>query len=143
MELKDELEEIFNIEDITPEHLQDDNIIPLINNFYIELKSEKTSSSAYLIVLTIYAISPFRNFESYLKIVTGLDGNVVQLLLKQYNSKYVTYEILPGVYTNREGSEVVKRDHKGTLRIEYDGVSSKTKLFLTHFVNLGFIEKTF
>ena len=37
-----------------------------------------------------YARSPFRDFESYLRIVVGLDENDIQLILKQYNSKFVT-----------------------------------------------------
>ena len=34
MKLKDELEEIFDNKDITPEHLQDEKTGPLITNFY-------------------------------------------------------------------------------------------------------------
>ena len=59
MELKNELEEIFDIEDITPEHLQDDKIGPLIINLYKNLKSEKSSTDAYRIPLTNYASSSF------------------------------------------------------------------------------------
>ena len=40
MELRDELEETFNIEEVTPEHLQDDKIGALINKFFTKLKSE-------------------------------------------------------------------------------------------------------
>ena len=46
-----------------------------------------------------YARSSFRDFESYLRIVVGFDEDDIQLILKQYNSKFVTYELLPGIYT--------------------------------------------
>ena len=55
MELKDELAEIFNLEEITPEHLQDDILGPLVIKFYKKITSEKSSTDAYLILLTNYA----------------------------------------------------------------------------------------
>ena len=55
MELTDEVEEIFNIEGITPQHLQDETVGPLIVKFYKKLKTEKASTDAYLILLTNYA----------------------------------------------------------------------------------------
>ena len=67
-----------------------------------------------------YAKSPFRDFESYLRIVVGLgeDGN--QLILKQYNSYFVTYELPPGIYTTRDTSEAAYTmgDHKVTTQLE-------------------------
>ena len=39
-----------------------------------------------------YARSPFRDFESYLRIVIGLEEDNIQLILKQYNEKFITYE---------------------------------------------------
>ena len=64
MELKHELKEILNIEEIRPEHFQDEIIRPLFNKFYKKSKSEKPSTDAHLIPLTNYARSPFRDFES-------------------------------------------------------------------------------
>ena len=37
-----------------------------------------------------YAISPFRDFESYLRIVVHLDEDDIQLISKQYNANFVT-----------------------------------------------------
>ena len=59
MDLKKELEEIFNIEDIKLELLQDHKIGPLIFKFFEKLKSEKSTTDAYLILLANYARSPF------------------------------------------------------------------------------------
>ena len=40
-----------------------------------------------------YARSPSRDFESYLKIVVGLDEDDIRLILKQYNRNFATYEL--------------------------------------------------
>ena len=58
-------------------------------------KSEKSSTDGYIILLMGYARSPFRDFENYLRVVVGLHENDIQLILKQYNSNFVTYELSP------------------------------------------------
>ena len=82
-----------------------------------------------------YARSPFRVFESYLRIIVGSGENDVQSFLKQDISSFVTGEIPPSVYSTKDSSEIVYTmgDHEGTLQIESDDVSMKTKLLLTHF----------
>ena len=42
-------------------------------------------------------LSPFGDFESYLRIVIGLNKDDLQLILKHYNSNFVTCEIPPGI----------------------------------------------
>ena len=90
-----------------------------------------------------YARSPFRNFEIYLRIVVGLDEIDRQLILKQYNAIFVTYELDPGIYTIEDLQEAVYPlgDHEQTLQIEYDDLNKKTKLLLTRFGNLNTINK--
>ena len=96
-----------------------------------------------------YARSLFRDFESYLRIVVCLNEDDIQLTLKQYNEKIITFEISPGIYKIEDNSKVVytMRDHKGTLQIEYDDGTMKTKLTLTRFGStfgtLRFDEKSF
>ena len=82
-----------------------------------------------------YARSAFRDFESYLRIVVGIDEKNIQLILKHYNSFFITYEIPPGIYTIKDILEVVytKGDHEGTLLMECDDISMKTKPILTRF----------
>ena len=82
-----------------------------------------------------YARSPFRGFESYLRIVVGLDEDDIHLTLKQYNSKIVTYEVSPGIYSVEDISKAVYKtgDHERTLQIEFDDITMKTKLILTRF----------
>ena len=98
-ELKDEVEEILNIPEITDNHLEDDILAPRIAETYRKLRSDKSSHDGYIILLMGYARSPFRDFESYLRIFVGLEEDNIQLILKQYNDKFVTCELDPGNYT--------------------------------------------
>ena len=82
-----------------------------------------------------YARSPCRDFEYYLRIFVGLDEENVQLILKQYKSYFITYELSPGIHSIKNVSKVIYTmgDHEGTLEIEYEDNSMKTKLFFTRF----------
>ena len=88
-----------------------------------------------LLFLMGYARSPSREIESYLRIVVGLNENDIQLILKQFNEKNITYELSPGIYTVKNISEAVHPlgDYDGTLNIEYEENTMKTKLILTRF----------
>ena len=100
LELKNELEEVLNISHISEEHLQDEIIGPRIIDEFLKLSHEKCSDG-YKILLLGYTRSSFRDFESYLRIVVGLDEKDIQLTLKQYNSHFITYELTPGIYDSR------------------------------------------
>ena len=78
--LKDELEEILRISDFTPYHLQQETMGPRINETYRKLRLEKSSTNGEIIFLMGYARSPYRDFESYLRIVVGLDEDDIQLI---------------------------------------------------------------
>ena len=148
-ELKDELDEIRKISNVTCELLQDDILGPCIFSAYKKLETEKRQTDGYYMLLMGYARSKIRDFESYLRIVVGLDEDDIQVILKQYNSNFVTYELSPCIYTIKGIAEAAntKGDHEGTLKIENDKISMKTKLILKRFVgtfgNLRFIEKSF
>ena len=96
-----------------------------------------------------YARSLFRDFESYLRIVFGLDEDVIRLILNQYNANFVTYELDPGKYNIEDLQEVVYPlgHHDGTLQIKNDDLNKKTILILTQFGStfgrLRFDEKSF
>ena len=78
-----------------------------------------------------FARSPIRDFESFLRTLVGLDEDNIQLILKQYYSFFITYELSPGIYTMKdflEGSYIMG-DHEGTLKFEYDDFSMEAKLF--------------
>ena len=135
LELKDEVEEIPNIPEITNDHLEDETLAPRIAETYWKLRLHKTSHDGYIILLMGYARSLFRDFESYLRIVVGLEEDNIRLILKQYNEKFITYELDPGNYTIDDLTKAVYPlgDHKGTLQIEYDDLNKKVKLILTRF----------
>ena len=82
-----------------------------------------------------YARSPFRDFESYLRIVVGLDEEDIRLILKQYNEKLATHEISPGFYSIKGVAKVLytKGGYAGTQKIEYDDITKKTKLIIKRF----------
>ena len=148
-ELRDELEEILKFPNITDDRLEDEITGPRVIEAYWELRSEKSSTDGYIIFLMGYARSPFRDFESYLTIVVGLDEDDTQLILKQYNACFVTIELHPAIYTIEDLQEAVYPlgDQRRTLQIEYDDLNKKTKPILTRFGSafgtLRFDEKSF
>ena len=148
-ELKDEIEEILDIPNITDDHLEDETLALRIAETYWKLRSDKTSHDGYTILLTGYANSSFRDFETYLRIFVGLGDDNIRLILKQYKEKFITYELDPGNYTIEDLQKAVHPlgDHEGTLQIEYDDLNKKVKLILTHFgetfETLRFDEKSF
>ena len=108
LELKDELEDIVNIPHITNEHLDDEIIGPRIFDEYIKLSNEKKNSDGYMILLLGYSASSIRDFESYFRLVVGLDEEDIQLILKEYISHFVTHELTPGIYTIQDISTLFK-----------------------------------
>ena len=84
-ELKDELGEIFIVSAITPSHLQHETIGPRNIEAYDNFRLENSSTDGYKMLLMGYSRSPFRGFETYLRIVVGLDKDDSQFILKQCN----------------------------------------------------------
>ena len=133
-ELEDELEEILDLSDITSERPQDE-ILGRKSSASKKLETEMRQTDGYYMLLMGYARSSFRNFESYLRIIVGLNEDYIQLISKQYNINFVTYEMSPVIYSIKDISETVHTmcEHDGALRIEYDDISIKTKFILTRF----------
>ena len=134
-ELQDEFAEILNIPNITDAHLEDKATADRIAETYWKLRSDKSTDDGYIILLLGYARSPFRDFESYLRIAVGLEEDNIRLISKQYNEKFITYELDPGNYTIEDLQKAAYPlgDHEGTLQIEYDDLNKKVKLILTRF----------
>ena len=134
LELKDEFEEIFKISHVSQEHLLDEIIGPRLIDEFLELSHEKKNSDGYVIFLLGYTSSPFRDFESYLRIVVGLDEEDIQLILKQYISHLITCELTPGIWTIQDISDAIHTfsGHSGIIQIEYDDITMKTKIFLIY-----------
>ena len=142
-ELKDEVGEILNISNITDDHLEDETLALRIAETYWELRSDKTSHDGYTILLTGYANSSFRDFESYLRFIIDLKEDDIQLILEQYSEKFVSYELDPANYNIEDLRKAVYHlgDHEGTLQIKYDGLNKKVKL--KAFETLRFDKKSF
>ena len=141
LDLKDEIEEILNIPHITREYLLDDETASRNIDEYHKLSHEKKDSDGYTILLLNYSRSQFRDFESYLRIRVGLDEEDIQLILKEYNSHFITYELSPGIYTIQDISDIVHTfsGHCEFIEIEYDDISMKTKVFLKYKVFVKFL----
>ena len=54
-----------------------------------KLETDKRRTDGFYILILDYAWSLFRDFESYLKLVVGLDKDDFQLILKQIYSKFL------------------------------------------------------
>ena len=108
---------------------------PRIIKAYKKLESDKSSTDGYLILLLGHARSPFRDLETYLRCVVGLDEVDIQKVSKQGSSHFVTLEMSPGFYSIKYFSEAVYnvRDHEGTIQFEYHGISSNKKTIWTRF----------
>ena len=134
LELKDEIEKNLDISHITDDHRNDDILGRRIIDDFIKLSTEKKNTDAYMILLLGYTRSLFRDFESYLRIVIGLDEEGIQLILKEYNSHFITYELTPGIYSIQDISDTIHTfsDHMETIQIEYDDISMKTKIILKY-----------
>ena len=131
LELKDKLEEILNIPHLTDDHLNDEILGPRIIDEHINLSIEEKNRDGYMVLLFGYSASSFRDFERYLRLVIGLDEKDIQLILKEYNSHFITYELTPGIYTIQDISEAIKTfsGHQETIQLEYDDISMGIQLF--------------
>ena len=85
-----------------------------------------------MILLLGYSASSFRDFESYLRLVVGLEEEDIQLILKEYNSHFITYELTPGIYTIQDISDAILTfsGHEETKQLEYDHISMRTTIVL-------------
>ena len=130
LELKDELEEVFNIPHITIEHLDDEILGPRIIDEFIKLSNEKKNTDGYMIFLFGYCASSFRDFESYLRLVIGLDEEDIQLILKECNSHFINYQLTPGIYTMQDISDAIKTfsGHEVSIELVYDDISMRASI---------------
>ena len=82
-ELKDKAAELLGLSDISPEELNPEKYGPNTIEIYRKLLIEKSETDGYYIILSRYLQSPFRYFESYHRILTGLNEDDIQFKLKQ------------------------------------------------------------
>ena len=105
----------------------------------------------YMNILAIYTSSVFQDFESFLRTQIDLIEDDYNLVLDEYNSSFITYEISPGIYTFKDISEdlfnILQPEYPGrsnVIDIEYDDITMKIKLVVrSGIIAIKFDEKSF
>ena len=149
--VRDEIEKDLDIEDITAEDLQDDIIGPIIIEEYREQVTKRMKDDKYMFILNFYVNSVFQDFESYLRTEVDLVEDDIKLVLDEYNSNFITYELQPGIYTFKDISEalynIFQSEYPGSgnvIDVEYDDITMKTKLVVRFgIIAIRFDEKSF
>ena len=122
-----------DISDITDEDLQDDIIGPIIIEEYKKQVTKRMNDEQYMNILEIYTRSVFQDFESFLRTQIDLIEDDIKLVLDEYNSSFITYELEPGIYAFKDISEpllkIFQPEYDGYLNaidIKYDDIIMKT-----------------
>ena len=149
--VRDEIEKDLDIEDITAEDLQDDIIGPIIIEEYNEQVTKRMIDEQYMNILAIYTRSVFQDFESFRRTQIDFVEDDIKLVLDEYKSSFITYELQPGIYSYREISEALfyilqsEYPQSGSeILIRVDDITRKTKLFVrSGIIAIRFDEKSF
>ena len=137
IKVRGEIEKVLDIEDITAADLQDEIIAPSIIEEYKRQVTKRMKVDKYMFISSGYSSSIFQDFESFLRTEVDLIEDYIKLVLDEYNSSFVTYEIPPGIYTFKDFSEVLlnflQLEYKGDFNeivIGIDDITRKNKLVL-------------
>ena len=149
--VRDEIEKDLDIEDITAEDLQDDIIGPIIVEEYKEQVTKRMNDEQYMNILAIYTRSVFQDFESFLRTQIDLVEDDIKMVLDEYNSNFVTYELVPGIYRYRDMAEalyyILESEYPSSsseILIRLDDITRKTKLVVrSGIIAIRFDEKSF
>ena len=149
--VRDDIERDLDISDITPTDLQDDIIVPIMIEEYREQVTKKMKDVGYMNIVAGYVGSVFQDFESYLRTEVDLVEDDIKLVLEEYNSSFITYELEPGIYTFKDISEalfnILQSEYPGPSNvndIEYEDITMKTKLVVkSEIIAIRFDEKSF
>ena len=149
--VSDEIEKDLDISDITATDLQDDKIGPNIIDEYRKQVTKRMKDDKYMKILSQYTSSVFQDFESFLRTEVDLVGEDIKLVLDEYNSSFVTYELDLGIYTFKDISEalfnILQFEYPGlrnTIEIEYDDITMKTKMVVRQgIIAIRFDDKSF
>ena len=149
--VRDEIEKDLDIEDITAADLQDEIVGPIIIEEYKKQVTKRMNDEQYMNISAIYIRSVFQDFESFRRTQIDLIEDDVKLVLDEYNSSFITYELEPGIYNYREISEalfyILQYEYpqsSSEILIRLDDVSRKTKLVVrSGIIAIIFDEKSF
>ena len=105
----------------------------------------------YMNILPGYVSSVFQDFESFLRKEVDLVQDHVKLVLDEYNSNFITYEIDPGIYTFKDIFEalfnILQSEYPGpsnVIDIEHDDITMKTKMVVkSGIIAIRFDKKSF
>ena len=61
----------------------------------------------YMYILSGYSSSIVQDFENFLRTEVDLIEDDIKLVLDEYNSTFITYEISPAIYAFKDISEVL------------------------------------
>ena len=119
-----------DISDITATDLQDDIIGPIIIEEYRNQITKRVKDDKYMLILAGYVKSVFQDFES----ISELVEDDIRLVLDEYNSSFITYELQPGIHTLNSKTfynilQLEYPESSGEIVIEYDEISIKIKLY--------------
>ena len=105
----------------------------------------------YMNIVAGYVSSVFQDFKSYLGTEVDLIEDDIKLVLDEYHSSFITYELQPGIYTFKDISEALfnvrQIEYPGpsnVIDIEYDDITMKTKMVVkSGIIAIRFDEKSF
>ena len=147
----DEIERDLDISDFTDTDFQGDLIGPIIFKEYKKQVTKRMKDDKFMFILSGYSSSIFQDFEFFFRTEVDLVEDDIKLVLDEYNSSFITYEISPGIYTFKGISEVLlnflQSECKGDFNknvIEFDDITRETKLVVRPgIMAIRFDEKSF
>ena len=149
--VRDEIERDLDISDITATDLQDDIIATTIIEENREQVTKTMKDVGYMNIIAGYIRSIIKDFESYLRTEVDLVEDDIKLVLDEYNSSFIAYQLEPGFYTFKDLSEVLfnilQSEYpwpSNVIHIEFDDITMKTKLVVRDGITaIRFHEKSF
>ena len=100
-----EIEKDLDIPDSTAADLQDDIIARIILEEYRKQVTKRKKDVGYMNILAGYVSSVFQDFANSLRTEVDLVENDIKMVLDEYKSSFITFELEPGIYTFKDLSE--------------------------------------
>ena len=105
----------------------------------------------YMVILAGYIRYVFKDFESYLRTEVDLVEDDIRLVLDEYNSSFITYQLEPGIYNFKDFSKALFNNlqleypsSNSKIVIEFDDFTQNTKLVVRPgFIAIRFDENSF
>ena len=131
--------------------IQDDIIAPIIIKEYREQVTKRMKDDKIMNILVKYTSSVFQDFKNYLRTEVDLVKVDLKLVLDEYNSSFLTYELEPRIYTFEDLSETLYNilqpeypSSSSKIVIELDDNTRKTKFVVrSGIIAIRFVEKSF